>query len=283
MSLILQPFKFCNSVDNLVGTPSGTGVFGTNFTANSSNSDGTAVTVLSALAFDVHQLVIAIGGISLASANSNCLLDVLVDPAGGTSWSPLIDDLVCGMTPIVGTASGPGNIYAFPIFIKAGSSIGVRARTAHTTNITTGRIVMWAYGNPSRPDMWWCGQKVESLGINAGSSKGTNVTPGNSGTYGSWATIGTSSARYGAVQFQMNGTDGSAVALGYYFQLGVGSTKLPGSPTIARTLTTSEVGALTGPGNPIWCDVPASTPWQIRATCSSTGAEVWNGAVYGVY
>lgn len=282
MSLILQPFKFNNNVDNLTGTPSSTGVFGTNFTANSNNADGTAVSVLSALAFDVHYLVIALGGINVAGADSQCLLDILVDPAGGTSWTSLIDDLVCGMTPLVTTTSGPECIYHFPIFIRAGSSVGVRARTAHNANITTGRVVMWAYGNPSRPDMWWCGQKVESLGINAASSKGTNVTPGNSGSYGSWTTIGTSTARYGAVQFQMNGTDGTAAALGYYFQVGVGSTQLPGSPTTGRVLTTSEVGAITGPGVIIWCDVPASTIWQIRSVCSGT-AEVWNGAIYGVY
>ena len=283
MALIIPPFKFNNEIDNLTGTPSGTGVFGTSFsTSASANADGTAVSVLSALAFDVHYLVISIGGINGAAADAECLLDILVDPAGGTSWSGLINDLVCGMSVTPSATAASTCVYNFPIFIKSGTSIGVRARSAHTSQISTGRVVIWAYGNPSEPDLWWCGSQVESLGINAATSKGTDVTPGNTGAYGSWTTIVTSTAPYGALQFQMNGTDGTAANLGYYFQVGVGSAQLQGSPTIARVLTTSEVGPHTGPFSPIWCDIPSGTVLQIRGTCSGT-AEVWNGAVYGVY
>lgn len=280
--LILPPFQFANGTDNLTGIPPAATV-GTNFAAGASNADGSAVGVLSALAHDVHYLIVGIGGISLAAADSQALLDVLIDRAGGTSWSSLIDDLICGFSPIpaAGTA-GIQQWYHFPLWVPAGAALGVQARTAHSANITTGRVVMYAYGGPSRPDMWWCGQAVESLGIDAASSKGTNVTPGNAGTYGSWTTIGTSTARYGAVQFGVNGSDGTAANIGYYWQFGHGSTKLPGSPTCYASVSSNEVAARTGFSQPILCDVAGGTIWQARGVASGT-AEVFNAAVYGVY
>lgn len=141
---------------------------------------------------------------------------------------------------------------------------------------------MYAYGNPSRPEMWWCGRKVESLGINAAASEGTEVTPGNSGADGTWTTIGTSTQRYGAIQCGIQGPDGSSQALGYYWDVGISSTVFAPAPRIFRSVSTSERGPNVGQGQPIWCDVPASTTWQMRATCSGT-AEIYNSAIYGVY
>lgn len=282
MSLILPPFGFAHTTSSLSGTPPAV-LIGTNFTAGANNADGTPVEVIADLTHDVHYLVVAIGGVNLSTGNGQGLLDILVDRAGGTSWASWIDDLVCGFTdtPVAGT-TGLELYYHFPIWLPAGSSIAVQARTRHTANITTGCVVMHAYGNPSRPDMWWCGQGVESLGINATTSQGTVVTPGNSGAWGSWATIGTSTARYGAVQWATNGSDNSATAIGYYWQLGIGSAQLPGSQTGYTSNSTGEIAARTGFAQPIWCDVPSGTDWQVRGTASGT-AEVHNAAVYGVY
>ncbi len=281
MSLILPPWQFTNGVSNLTGTPPGSNP-GTTFTAGANNADGTAVEVLADLAFDCHYLVVGISGLSVATGNGQCLLDVLTDPAGGTSYGAFIDDLVCGFTSVSTTLVGFNCWYHFPIYIPAGSAVAVRARTRHTADITSGKVIMYAYGNPSRPEMWWCGQKVESLGINAATSQGTDVTPGNTGVDGAWTTIGTSSHRYGAVQYGVNGSDAVATLLGYYWELGFGSTVFPGAPKSFRTMTTNEVGVAIGLNQPIWCDVAASTIWQLRATCSGT-AEVYNAAVYGVY
>lgn len=68
MSLTLP---FANQVDNLTGTPPTTTV-GANFTAGANNADGTSVSVLSALAFDVHYLVVGIGGVSIAGQLPGC-------------------------------------------------------------------------------------------------------------------------------------------------------------------------------------------------------------------
>jgi hypothetical protein len=280
MSLILPPWGFANSVTNLTGTPPASAV-GTTFTAAANNADGTAVEVLADLTFDAHYLVVGISNTNASAGNGQTLLDILTDPAGGTSYGAFIDDLVCGMTPNQTVLQGIGCWYHFPIYIPAGSAVAVRARQRHTVDIS-GRVVVYAHGNPSRPEMWWCGQKVESLGINAATSQGTDVTPGASGADGAWTTIGTSGHRYGAVQYGVNGSDATAAARGYFWDIGYGSAALGGAPRGYRTMDTAESGVAIGNNQVINCDVAAGTTWQLRATSSGT-AEVWNAGIYGVY
>lgn len=280
----VPPWSFAHTVSNLTGKPPTGGGMGTAFAPGTSNADGSPVSVLSALAFDVHYLIVGLNGINVASTATDTLLDVLVDPAGGSSWSSMIDDLVCGYLPSNTRAQHMATMYSFPLFIPAGSSLGVRARTASASSVTGAdtKVIMWAYGQPSRPSMWWCGSKVESLGINATTSTGTSITPGNSGTYGSWTTIGTSSGRYGALQYGINGPGASMTALGYYWQVGTNSTQLPGSPTMYSTNDTGCVVSTAGNQGPIFCDIPESTVLQMRATSSGT-AQAHNAAIYGVY
>jgi len=285
MSLILPPFAFADCTDNLSGsTPPAGNAIGTSFTSGGSqHTDGTAVSVISALTHDVHYLVVSFGGVSgTATADTACLADILIDPAGGTSWTALINDLVIGFMPVLtGGQVGHQIYYYFPLWIPAGASLGVQSRC----NVVSwqSRVCMWAYGNPSRPDMWWCGQGVESLGINAASSKGTDITPGSTTATFSWTNVGSpTSYRYGAIQFGQNGSDATATAIGYFAQIGVGGARLPGSPTFYWANDTSERSARTGCCNPIWCDIPAGTQMQVGA-CASGSAEVHDVALYGVY
>lgn len=281
MALITPPFSFADVTDNLTGTPDTGSAPGTGVVSGaSSNSDGTPVTLLSALAHDVHYLQIGIGRGAINSNATNYLLDILVDPAGGTSWSDLISDIACGFlaAPAAGGASLAMTLF-FPIWIPAGASIGAQGRCS--IGALTKQVFITAYGNPSRPDMWWCGQGVETLGVTPASSVGTTITPGASGGAGTYTDIGASTYRYGAVQFSIQGPDNAATAKGGYWNIGIGSARLPGSPTIYTSMSTAETLGYCN-NAPIWCDVPAGTTFQIAGTLSGT-AEDYNGAVYGVY
>ena len=280
MSLIVPPWYFANETDNLAAVTPHVTDPGMAITPGTSNADGTAVTLLSALTHDVHYLSVGLAGFFVSIAAHYSLCDILIDPAGGTAWSTLVEDLVCGFT-------WNGNVtlfYHFPIYIPAGTSIGAQARTSHTVASAVAKVLVYARGNPSNPGIWWCGSGVETLGVTAASSIGTSLTPGNSGTWGSWTSIGSpTTRRYGTVSIGANGTDAGASGLGYHLQIGYGSVVLPGSPTIWRGVSGSESGDQIDVG-PIQCDIPDGTQMQARATCSGT-AEVWAGgvAIYGVY
>jgi hypothetical protein len=279
MSLIVPPWGWAYGVNNLTGTPAA-GNYGAAVTAGANNADGTAVSLLSATTGDIHYLIVGVAGFNATGVASNVLVDILQDPAGGTAWAPLIDDLLAGYLTTMDAGVGFSLWYHFPLWVKSGTSFAAWARTSHTSTIA-GRVAIKAFGEPSRPDAWWCGQKVETLGVTAASSIGTSVTPGDSGTYGSWTTIGTSTARYGAVQMGVQGPDASATALGYYWQLGYGSAQMPAAPTWESSTSTNEGGKREFQH---WlpCDVPDGTAWQARGTASGASAEVQQVAVYGV-
>ena len=284
MGLIVEPWYFTNYVNNFGTIPAS--LAGTTVAPGLSNADGSSVTLLASQTFDIYYLVIGFAGYSTSGLVIYTLADILKDPAGGTALQPFIDDLVCGYTGSNATGVDTTLFYHFPVFVEAGTSIGCRARTSDATGPTAGitKVLIQAYGPPSRPDIWWCGAGVETLGVTAASSTAVSVTPGNTGAFGNWATIGTSTARYGSIQMGLNGVDASTTSLQYFFQVGYNNVAIPAHPTMAAVTTASETAYYSYMYGPVWCDIPSGTAMQVRGTCSGT-AEVWAGgsAIYGVY
>lgn len=185
MGLILPDGpSFAHWSDNLA-LPSGDGLdYGTSLIPGTSNSDGSAVTVLPALAHDCEYLVLGVAGFSVSGGNGSALMDLLVDPGGGTSWSEMITDLLCGYTAVAdydGSTPPPSAplMYHFPIWLPAGTSIGALARCARSSSFAASpRIIAYAAGGNRNPASWWCGQKVETVGtMDPSNSRGQAVTP----------------------------------------------------------------------------------------------------------
>jgi hypothetical protein len=183
MGLILPGSPgWAHCTSNISGTPSTTP--GTAVTASATaNTDGTSVSLLTALSHDVEYLIIGVHGFGASTNNTSALLDILVDPAGGTSWlsTPIINDLLVGYTGAIGvsgvTIAPVTRWYHFPLWIKSGASIGARVRCA--TGSQAGRVIVHAFGGNASPSSWWCGQFVTEIAINAGTSKGTDHTAGS--------------------------------------------------------------------------------------------------------
>lgn len=247
----------------------GTAVPAGSTTAYVANEDGDPVGLIGALAHDCEYLVIAAHNGNVNGGNTSTLLDILVDPAGGTSWSEFIADLLIGYSIAIASSAGVSRMYHFPVWLPAGTAIGARARGAHSALVTPS-IVAYAAGGNKNPASWWCGQKVETVGtFDAANSRGQAHTPGNTGTYSSWTSLGSPvAARGGAVQYAVQAEgDNSLAQRTYHFQFGAGSS--PIGPTINSMTGTSEQAMQFFPG-PIFCDIAAGTQMQVRATCNST-------------
>jgi hypothetical protein len=133
---------FAFDVSNTTITTSSTTV-----TTGTANADGAVVTLLSALARDLHHLVVSIGTIQTSTLDNSALADIMIDPAGGTSWSSLVDDLLCGWaTAPTGTADNDV-VYQFPLWIPAGASIGMRIRKAGGT-ASSATVRIYGFGDP---------------------------------------------------------------------------------------------------------------------------------------
>jgi hypothetical protein len=281
MGLITKPPSWGHCSTNLTGTPGTTP--GTAVTAGANDAEGTAQALLTALTHDVEYLVIGCYAFNIGGENGSTLLDILVDPAGGSTWAatPLISDLLVGQSGGFAATSAGVHWYHFPVWIKSGHSIGAQAATARAS-VLAGRVMVYAYGGNANPASWWCGQHVTAIGVDTATSQGTNHTPGNSGAYSTWTNFGSATpANCGAVQWGVQGTntDTTQASASYFFEFGVGSTRI--GPNIYRGTGTAESGLIL-PTGPIFCALPTSTQMMVRATCSGT-AESLDVAAYVVH
>ncbi len=267
--------SFAHWTDNLGTFSSGT-TYGTQYEAGLNSgtpADASPATLLPALSHDCEYLVLGFSGFGEAGADTGTLLDILYDPAGGTSWTELISDLLVGMlgaTMSFAPASGRLGIplmYHFPLWLPAGSSIGVRAKTVRATPLSTpSRVVAMAAGSNRNPASWWCGQKVETVGtLNQSTCRGQPITPGSSGSMaGSWTDLGSAlSVAGGAAQWACQGqASGSQTQSAARVEFGIGGVQI--GPALYKGMGISEDGAHWFPG-PVFYSFPAGAQLQVRA------------------
>jgi hypothetical protein len=247
--------------------------------AGSANTDGSTATLITNVTHDVEYMVMCFYAGNTTGNEVNILADIMVDPAGGTTWetAPLIDDLLCGFTSAIANVTVPACWYHFPIWVKSGTSFGCRIRSSVASETVAANIFL--LGGNANPGSWWCGTGVETIGINAASSAGTDHTAGNSDVFSSWTNFGsTLSKPCGALQWGVQGVTSATNALGYHFEFGVGSTRI--GPPIYKAFTTAELGASV-PWMPIFASHPTGTQFQVRGKCSGTAQAVDLG-IYAV-
>lgn len=285
MGLILPnspDWAYCT--DNFPSNLSAT-AFGAEVTTGISNADGSAVSLFSsALTHDVEYLRLMINGELPLGENNDILMSVLIDPAGGSSWADFIPYLIAGgVNDIKVSGSDPAGlscIYDFPIWVPAGASLGLQARSAAGATSTL-YVSALAYGGNRNPASWWAGQRVTNVGINAASSTGTAHTTGGSGSFSSWTNFGsTLPQNCGALQWGVNGQASSFYSAdSFQYEFGVGGQRI-GAP-LFRLLTSSEAGFWVSTG-PIFKSLASGSQLQVRGSASST-ARTLGVAAYAVH
>lgn len=262
---------------------------GVNVTAGANNTKGSVASIMSALSHDVEYLRIGIHGFVSSGVNSSTLIDIMIDYAGGTSWEadPLIPNLLGGFVAIcytdyVTNAPGISCWYEFPLWIPAGASLGARAQTAHTSDITTGRVVVLARGGNRNPASWWCGQRVTAIGIDTSNSIGDLMATATAPSWGSWANLGSPlAADCHAIQFNAQAEGDTATPNSTTrIQIGVGGTQV--GPTLIRATSSYETGCSIVPGI-MFMDFASGTQFQGRCNRTSASATDNDVAIYAVH
>ncbi len=155
------------------------------------NSKGSYVSLISSATNDVYGVLININSGATSAAGRDIIVDIGVDPAGGTSYTVLIPDLLGSCASTYGL--GGGISYYFPIWIKAGSQIAARASVNNAT-VGTVRVVATVFGKPRDPNRVKVGTYCTAFGITAASSQGTGVTSGTS-SEGSWTVLSAATSK----------------------------------------------------------------------------------------
>lgn len=212
--------------------------FGTSIVPGISNAEGNWTQVASAanIATDVFGLELAVNGGSGAGVARNMLLDVGIDPTGGSSYASIISDLVCGCSGLT-TA---GRHFYFPIRIPAGASVAVRVQNSHSIAGTV-RVIAKFYGLPQRPELVRVGSFSETIGTIT-NSNGVAFTPGVSGAWGSWTLLGTTGKAlwWWQVGMQIDDATMSAQTVMVDLAYGDASNKVPIIEYFMHSMTVSE-------------------------------------------
>ena len=222
-----------------------------------------------------------ITGGNTSAAAKNHLLDVGVDKAGGTSYTAIISNIVCGQS---GAAVDGGIRFYFPFFITAGSTIAVRIQGSNGTAGTV-RVASTFYGRPNRPEAIRTGCFSETIGTIT-NSNGVSFTPGNTAAEGSWVSLGTTVKAMWWWQLGVQIDNGTTTSLMYHIDLAYGGVTnkhmiienlplyLPG--TAERTCF---AGLLDGQN---YCEVPEGATLYVRGSCSGTAVTGFNAVAIGV-
>lgn len=257
---------------------------GTSVTPGASNAEGAWTQIASAanIAYDVFMLYIAVGGGATTANQKDHLLDIGVDPAGGTSYTAVISNIVCGQTQAVTTGFDE---FVFPLFIKAGSSVAVRAQGSNATAGTV-RVVADFYGRPTEPALCPVGYWSETIGTITNSA-GTTVTPGNAAE-GTWTSLGTTTKDLWHWQIGLQLSNGTITAQYTTFDLAYGDAT--NKEIILEDVTigfygTAEIKASTLRGRSMVNNrrpVPAGSTIYARARCSTAPTATYNCTAIGI-
>lgn len=276
----LSSFGF--TYDNWGTNPAST--LGTSVVPGASNAEGSWTQIASSanIAADCYWLYVQVHSGATSAAIKSQLLDIGVDPAGGTSYAAVISNLVIGSSPAL-TAAGARE-YVFPLFVKSGSSVAVRIQGSNATAGTV-RVAARFYGRPSRPEAVPVGMYSETLGTITNSS-GPTLTPGNAAD-GSWLDLGATSRAMWWWQLGYQIDNGTITAEYTYLEVafGDGSNK----HTIFKDMhvgTTGETCGLAGQTQMLACaayqPVPAGAHIYVRGRCNNAPDTGYNVNVVGI-
>jgi hypothetical protein len=275
--------RYSFTYDNFGANPSATP--GTSVIPGATNAEGTYTSIATGanIAQDVCGLYLRVSDGATSTAAKNHLLDVGVDPAGGTSYTTIISDIVCGATGAI-TTTGGGQQFFFPIAIKAGSQVAVRIQGSNGTAGTV-RVGAKFYGQSSRPEIIPCGSFSETIGTIT-NSNGVSFTPGNAAD-GTWVSLGTTTNPMWWWQIGYQIDNGTITAEYTYVDIAVGDGS--NKHVIHRIMHGGTTGETCGNSihsnlimHACYCPVPGGSTIYIRGRCNNAPDTGYNGVAIGI-
>ncbi len=235
---------------------------------------------------DCFGIFIRITGISVAATSKSALVNIGSDPTGGTSFATIIPNLLCSEAATSNaTVPSDGIDYYFPLYIKSGTSLAAQGSVNNAT-VGTMRVYVKLFGGQEYAERQKWGFTVEQFGAVTASSKGTDLTPGNTGAEGTYVQMGSNLTNdYFWWQLGVGITQGTTTNLAYDWDLarGDGSSKQIMIPDESIVTGTSE--ATVKHLQALGCyERPATVGEGIyaRGTCSGTANTGWSAIAYGM-
>lgn len=252
-------------------------------TPGASDTEGswTQIATSANIANDAWFIAMYAGYTNATGVDTSCFVDIGVDPAGGTTYTAVASNFICGQAGPITTFSPE---FILPLHIPAGSSVAVRAQSV-LASPSAARAAMCFFGSPSNPEVVWKGYVCETLGTVTGTT-GTAFTPGTA-AWGSWVSMGTCANDLRHVQVSASCTN-TVIAVQYTsVQVAYGDATNKVTLVDSCLLSFNNSNELRyDPLRTRWfnayCNVPAGSEFFIRGYCNVTPATGYHALVHGV-
>lgn len=255
---------------------------GVSVTPGATNAEGSWTQIGTAVAAGGACLIVLnVSGGATAAQIKNHLLDIGIDPAGGSSYGAVISNIICGNSAAQAAGRfGQGFTFMFPLMIPAGATIAARIQGSNGTAGTV-RVFIWTYGSAGNGiECIKAGTFSETIGTITNSA-GVTFTPGNA-AQGAWALLGTTSKDlwWWQVGVQLNDTTSQDEACTYELAYGDGTNMTSIVSRVYGALNASEeISQALHFG---YCPVPAGSSIYIRGACSEAPSSTYNGVAIGI-
>jgi len=245
-----------------------------------SGAEGAYVQLASAanLAYDCYGILLWFNTGFTSATIRDILADIGTDPAGGTSYSQVVG-ISNIFVPQCSSAVNSGRWFYFPLFIKAGSSVGVRGQASNTS---TFRCMARFFGRPTHPENVAVGRYSETIGVSG--NGGTPFTCGNTAAWGNWTSLGATTRPLWYWELAYGHDVGTTTAQMYFAELGFGDGSAGGTITIIPCKPMFNPGTTEMSGSPMlngYWEVPAGATMYVRGSASGT-AETTEAVAVGI-
>lgn len=270
-------WQYHNGGTNPSATP------GTSVTPGASNAEGAWTQIASAanITFGVWGIWLAVTNGNSTGVDKSHLLDIGIDEAGGTNYTSILSNLVCGQSQAGSTGC---NEWYFPLNIPAGSTVAARVQGVASTAGTV-RVFAMFFGKPNYPELTPRGEVSETIGTITG-SQGVGFTPGNAAD-GAWQSLGTTTRDLWWWQLGVQCSNGTITAQYTWVDLAYGDGT--NMTYIVKTFPIGWYGTAEIAAQPFnhhmlqgYCYVPAGSTIYVRGRCSTTPATGYNAVAIGV-
>lgn len=276
-----NPRETVFTLSNRPATPTNTAAsMGTTVTTGATPHAATAWTEIftaAQITKDIHRIWLSVVDSGASATQTDAMIDLAVGEAG--SEVAFLTNYLAGWNPNGSSPTADDDM--LPILVARGQRISFRAMSLQTSKAIN--LVMGVVGYRDIPDD--CFRGIDILGGNPAASQGTSIVPGNTGTYGSWANIGSPTSRvYHAVKPIVQGTltNTTTASQAYYFRIGAGSAVLANQPLWRFSATTAELVMGPSPNEWHYTRVESGIQLQMSATGSST-ANTFDAAIMAAW
>lgn len=259
-------------------SPTG-GSFGTSVPASgSTNTKSAWVAIHSTITYDLYYHTISFSEVAASGVTSRLLCDLGIGP--DTSNVTVIAENLNGSNAAPHSQGG-STYHGWPLYVPAGTLLFARTQSNIASQACRVHVASW--GAPDHPESFPKISYIEALGESTGTTTGTAITAGATGTLGTATSMGSFTNDVCAVGMSIGSDAAALTAVGYVGAIATDATATVqelGIVCTHKNLSTTE--QVRGTHSLAWVSIPASQTMSARISCSGTSDGSMWAILYGL-